>query len=189
MKKKWSNKWSASVQPRKQRKFRHNAPLHARQKFVSAHLSEGLRKKFGKRSIPIRKNDEVVVKRGSFKGTRGSISRVDLRKAKVYMEEIKTKKVDGSEVHKPIEPSNLVITKINLDDKRRQAIVERVGKTGKGEMPKEESKKEEPTKKTEKEETSKEPKDKPKPPKKSVKKEKKPAKKAVKKKPKKEGRG
>jgi large subunit ribosomal protein L24 len=184
MKKKWSNKWSASVQPRKQRKFRHNAPLHVRQKLVSAHLSQDLRKKFGKRSIPIRKNDDIVVKRGSFKGTRGSVSRVDLMKGKVYLEEIKVKKVDGSEVHRPLEPSNLVITKINLDDKRRQAIMERADKSGKGERkeekPKEEPKKEEPRKE------KKRSKAKPKPQKKKPVKKAKPP---VKKKPKKGGKG
>jgi large subunit ribosomal protein L24 len=174
MRKKWSNRWSGSVQPRKQRKFRHNAPLHVRQRFVSAHLSEDLRKRFGKRSIPIRKNDEIIVRRGTFKGTRGSVSRVDLRSGKVYLEEIKVKKVDGSEVHRPLEPSNLVIIKINLDDKRRQLIVERAEK--KKEKPKEEPKKEEP-----KAEPKEEKKEEKKPEKKKAKpkpKKKKPAKKA-----------
>ncbi len=125
MKREWSNKWIASTQPRKQRKFRHNAPLHVRQKFVSAHLSEILRRRFGRRSLPLRKGDEVKVMRGEDKGFTGKVERVDLKNSKVYIEGLTVKKVDGSEVMKPIEPSNLLIVEPKMDDKRRQAIVER----------------------------------------------------------------
>lgn len=123
--KEWSNKWVSSRQPRKQRKYRHNAPLHVRQKFVSAHLSEVLRGRFGKRSLPLRKGDEVKVMRGSDKGFKGKIERIDLKEGKVYIEGLNVKKVDGSEVLKPKDPSNLLITESKMEDKRRQMIVER----------------------------------------------------------------
>lgn len=126
MKQKFSRKWKSSKQPRKQRKYRHNAPLHIRHKFLSAHLSKELREKFNKRSVPVRKGDEVKVMRGEFKGFKGVIERVDLKKCRAYIEGIKVKKVDGSEVLKPIQPSNLLLTKLNLDDKFRQKIFERV---------------------------------------------------------------
>ena len=128
MRKEWSNKWVASKQPRKQRKFRHNAPLHVRQKFVSAHLSEILRRRFGRRSLPLSKGDEVKVMRGKDRGFKGKIERVDLKNSKVYIEGLTVKKVDGSEVMKPVEPSNLLIVEPKMDDKRRQAIVERARK-------------------------------------------------------------
>ena len=123
--KEWSNKWVSSRQPRKQRKYRYNAPLHVRQKFVSAHLSEVLRGRFGKRSLPLRKGDEVKVMRGSDKGFKGKIERIDLKEGKVYIEGLNVKKVDGSEVLKPKNPSNLLITESKMEDKRRQMIVER----------------------------------------------------------------
>lgn len=125
MKKSWSPRWTSSVQPRKQRKFRHNAPLHVRQKFVSANLSPELRKRFGKRSMQIRKGDEIKVMRGGLKGKIGTVERVDLSKSKIYVEDIKIKKVDGSEVSRVLQPSNLMLTKLKLDDKRRQAILDR----------------------------------------------------------------
>ncbi len=128
MKQEWSRKWVSSVQPRKQRKYRYNAPLHVRQGFVSANLSKALRERFGKRSMPLRKGDEVEVMRGSFSGQRGNIDRVDLSKAKIYVDEIKVKKSDGSEVMRALQPSNLRIVKLNLDDKKRQAILDRVSK-------------------------------------------------------------
>lgn len=131
--KEWSNMWVASKQPRKQRKFRHNAPLHVRHKFVSAHLSEVLRRRFGKRSLPLRKGDEVKVMRGRDRGFKGKVERIDLKKSKVYIEGLNVKKVDGSEVLKPVEPSNLLIVDPKMDDKRRQAVIERAreAKTGK----------------------------------------------------------
>jgi large subunit ribosomal protein L24 len=132
MKTKWSPSWLSSVQPRKQRKYRYNAPLHVRQGFVSSNLSPELRKRFSRRSMQIRKGDEVRVMRGGFRGKTGTVERVDLSKSRIYTEEFKVKKVDGSEVPRALEPSNLMITKLKLDDKRRQAILDRTGQAGKG---------------------------------------------------------
>lgn len=123
--KEWSNKWVSSKQPRKQRKFRHHAPLHVKQKFVSAHLSEVLRGRFGKRSLPLRKGDEVKVMRGKDKGFKGKVERINLKNSRVFIEGLNVKKVDGSEVLKAIEPSNLLIMEPKMEDKRRQATVER----------------------------------------------------------------
>lgn len=125
MKKEWSRSWNSSVQPRKQRKYRHNAPLHVRNDFVRATLSPDLRSRYSKRSMRIRKGDEIKVMRGTFKGKTGTVETVDLNKSRIFTEDIKIKKVDGSEISKGLEPSNLMITKLKLDDKRRQAILSR----------------------------------------------------------------
>ena len=125
MKSKWSSKWKASTQPRKQRKYRHNAPLHVRHKMVSARLSKELKSQLGKRSLPVRKGDDVKVVTGSRKRSTGTVSRVDLSSLKVFIDGVTTKKVDGSEVMVPIYPSNLVITKVNTDDKMRRKQLER----------------------------------------------------------------
>ncbi|MCK5023155.1 MAG: 50S ribosomal protein L24, partial [Candidatus Aenigmarchaeota archaeon] len=125
MKKEWSSNWISSKQPRKQRKYRHNAPLHVKQKFISAHLSEVLRKRFGKRSLSLRKGDEVKVMNGTDKGFKGKVERVNLKNTKIYIEGLNTKKVDGSEVMKAIDPSNLMIIEAKIEDKKRQMIIER----------------------------------------------------------------
>lgn len=125
MKQKWSNKWTGSKQSRKQRKYKENAPLHIRRKFMSANLSPPLRKRYKKRSLPVRKGDEVRVMTGSLKGKKGKVERVDLKKGKVYIESVKMKKPDGSEIHKPVRPSNLQITDPDLDDKMRLKKLER----------------------------------------------------------------
>jgi len=98
MRKKWSREWISSVQPRKQRKYRYNAPLHIRHKLVSAHLSKELRERYGKRSLPVRKGDEVKVMKGKFKGVVGTVSRVSLKKLKVYIDEVDVAQLDAYEL-------------------------------------------------------------------------------------------
>lgn len=125
MKKEWSANWKRSVQPRKQRKYLHNAPLHARRKLVSAHMSPELRKRYQRRSIPVRKGDEVKVMVGKFRGLKGVVERVNLKESKVYLDNVKVKKVDGSEVMRALRPSNLMITSLNTDDKMRMRAMEK----------------------------------------------------------------
>jgi len=138
MKKDFSNKWIKSKQPRKQRKYSYNAPLHIRGKFMSAHLSKELMKKYNRRSIKVRKGDKVTILRGQFKKKAGRIERVDLKKTKVYITGIEMIKKDGTKVFYPIHPSNLIVTELNLDDKKRVAIV---NKSKKADEKKQEEKK------------------------------------------------
>ena len=128
MRKKWSRYWIASKQPRKQRKYRYQAPLHARQRLVSSMLDKKLRKEFNKRSLPIRRGDEVIIMSGSFKGKTGKIARVDLKKLKIFIEGIKRKKVSGQEVDAAIDPSYVKITKLEMDDKKRRKFLARRNK-------------------------------------------------------------
>ena len=117
-----------SKRPNKQRKAIYQAPLHKKHKFLSAHLSKELRKQFNKRSLPVRKGDEVKVMRGKFKGVTGKISKVDLKKSKVYVDNVKRKKVSGEEIHVPIHASNLMIINPILEDPRRKKVIERAKK-------------------------------------------------------------
>ncbi len=125
MKKTFSKFWVSSKQPRKQRKYRYNAPSHKRHSMMSAHLQKSLRKELGRRSMVLKKGDEVEIKRGEFSGRRGAVSAVDMKRLKVYIEGIKRKKVSGQDVQVPIDPSNLVIVKVDLEDKKRKKIISR----------------------------------------------------------------
>ncbi len=130
MKAKFVNTWNRSKQPRKQRKYRANAPLHIKRKLLSAHLSKELRKKYNKRSLSLRKGDKVRVLVGDFKGKTGVIESIDLRKEKVLVRGIEVVKKDGTKVMRPINPSNLEIIELNLDDNKRKKILERKTKSG-----------------------------------------------------------
>ncbi len=114
-----------SRQPRKQRKALFNAPLHKRQKLVSAPLSPELRERYGVRSLPVRKGDEVLIMRGDWKGQKGKVARVDLKRMRIYIEGITVKNARGEPRYYPIHPSNVMIVNLNLDDKRRKEIIER----------------------------------------------------------------
>lgn len=115
----FSSSWVASIQPRKQRKYRYNAPLHIKAKFMHANLSKELRKKYGKRSIQVRKNDKVKVMRGSFKKHVGKVEKVNLNNEYVLVEKVEVMKKDGSKAMVKLHPSNLQIIEFETSDKRR----------------------------------------------------------------------
>jgi len=114
-----------SMMPRKQRKELYNAPLHKRRKWISSHLQEKLLLKYDKRSISVIKGDTVKVMRGSFRGHEDKVARVDVRKRYLEIEGITMSKADGNKIAKPIHPSNVMITKLNLTDKWRRKKLER----------------------------------------------------------------
>jgi len=119
MKKKFSTKWKSSKQPRKQRKYAAQAPLHKKRKLLSANLSKDLRKKYEKRNLPLKKGDVVKIMRGKFKNKSGKISSVNSKTLKIHVDGISVKKRDGSKVNVNLKPSNLQITELNLEDKKR----------------------------------------------------------------------
>src|SRR3989344_2812303 len=114
--KKFSVKWNSSKSKRKQRKYRFQSPFHIRHALISANLSKELRKKYGKRSFSLRKGDEVLIKQGEFKKKKGKITKINSYNLKVYIEGIQRSKKDGTKVDIPLEPSNLQITELNLED-------------------------------------------------------------------------
>jgi large subunit ribosomal protein L24 len=125
MKKEFSTKWKASKQPRKQRKYRAKAPLHLKRKLLGANLSKELRKKHQKRNIPVKKGDKVKIMRGKFKGKQGKINEIKLKTEKIFIEGIQIKKKDGSKVNVKINPSNLQIIELNLEDKKRLKTIKK----------------------------------------------------------------
>jgi large subunit ribosomal protein L24 len=121
----WSKHWNSSKKPRKQRKYIYHAPFHIRHKFLSAHLSKELRERYKKRSLTVRKGDEVQIMKGKFKKKTGKVNRVDMKGIKVFIDGVTRKKVDGSEIPVPIHPSKLKIINLNLGDKKRLEVLTR----------------------------------------------------------------
>ncbi len=119
MKQQFSKSWKRSKQPRKQRKYLYNAPLHMKRSLMAACLSDDLRKKVGKRSIPLKKKDVVKIMRGSFKGKTGKINAVSTKKLAAYIDGIEASRRDGTKVFVPIKSSNLMIIELSSEDSRR----------------------------------------------------------------------
>ncbi|MBI4439105.1 50S ribosomal protein L24 [Candidatus Woesearchaeota archaeon] len=117
--KEFSSSWKSSGKPGKQRKYVANAPLHVRRGFFAAHLSKQLREKYRRRSVQLRKGDTVRVMRGRFRGKAGKVEVVDLKRFEVYISGIDVKKRDGTSASSPVHPSNLQVTELNTEDKRR----------------------------------------------------------------------
>jgi ribosomal protein uL24 len=82
---------------------------------MSATLSKELRAKYNVRSIPIRKDDEVQVVRGTYKGRDGKVTQVYRKKFIIHIERISREKNNGATVQLGIHPSKVVINKLHLD--------------------------------------------------------------------------
>ena len=63
--------------------------------------------------------------RGQFKNKTGKIEEVSVKKTLVYVSGIEIAKRDGTKARYPINPSNLSITNVNMDDKMRNKIIAR----------------------------------------------------------------
>ncbi|KNH05887.1 60S ribosomal protein L26 [Perkinsela sp. CCAP 1560/4] len=89
---------------------------------MSAPLSKDLREKHGIRSIPVRRDDEVIVKRGKSKGREGKVTQVYRLKWVVHVDKINREKANGQPVPIGINASNLEVTKLKMTKDRRRLI-------------------------------------------------------------------
>jgi len=115
--------------PRKQRLRLYTAPLHTRHKHLAAPLSLELRKKHSFRSLPVRKGDKVKIVQGDFIGLEGDIIEVDTKHYRINVSGASVAKADGTQIPRPISPSNVMIVKLT-PDKEREKIFERRSKVG-----------------------------------------------------------
>jgi len=90
---------------------------------MSATLSKDLRKKHGVRSIPIRKDDEIVVLRGTNKGHKGKVIQVSRQKWSIHVDKLTKNKANGAPYQVPIHPSKVAVIKIKEHKDRMSRIV------------------------------------------------------------------
>jgi len=78
--------------------------------------------------MPIRKDDEVQVVRGHYKGQQvGKVVQCYRSKFRIYIERIQREKANGATVNVGIHPSKVTIVKLKMD-KDRKAILDRRAK-------------------------------------------------------------
>ncbi len=118
---------TTSHKARKQRRSKADAPLHRRRRMVSAHLDSALMREYNVRSVPVRKGDTVKVVRGAqdIKGSENKVASIDLKNYKIIVENITIPKADGTQTERPVDPSDVVITKLDLSDSWRKRKLER----------------------------------------------------------------
>ncbi|TET91259.1 MAG: 50S ribosomal protein L24 [Methanomassiliicoccales archaeon] len=105
--------------PGKQRKRQWEAPLHQKRKMMRAHLAPKYLEAGKRRSFTIRKGDLVRIMRGEFKDEEGKVEKVDLAKMVITIEKITQAKADESQAARQIHPSNVMIIKPDMSDRRR----------------------------------------------------------------------
>ena len=70
--------------------------------------------------MPIRKDDEVMIVRGSSKGREGKVVSVYRLKYVIHIERVSREKSNGQSVPVGIAPSKVVITKLKTDKDRER---------------------------------------------------------------------
>ena len=102
----------------------YRATMQTRSKQIGSALSKDLRKKYGKRSVRVVEGDNVTILRGEFKGVDGKVAKVSTEKSSVAIEGVKKEKTKGEKFDVYIHASNLVVTSLNTEDKRRVSKLE-----------------------------------------------------------------
>merc|ERR550514_1233386 len=97
---------------------------------MSAPLSKDLRSKYNVRSLPVRRDDEVMIVRGHYKDREGKVTTVYRKKWVIHIERVTRDKANGQTVQIGVHPSKVMITKIKLDKDRKQ-LLERKNRSSK----------------------------------------------------------
>ncbi len=119
MKSKFSKMWNSSKQPRKQIKFRANAPNHIKRRLMGAMLDKSLREKHEIKKISVRKGDEVKIMRGKFRGKLGKVGMVDVKNLRIQIEGVQRAKKAGEKLETWFHPSIVRIISFEGSDRKR----------------------------------------------------------------------
>lgn len=92
---------------------------------ISSTLSDSLREQYQRRSFRVIKGDNVRVLRGEYSGIEGKVEKINTTRGSLSIEGIQREKVKGGNVKVQIHASNVTITGLNFDDKRRQKSLEK----------------------------------------------------------------
>jgi large subunit ribosomal protein L26e len=107
---------------RKARKAVFSAGSEQRRVLMSARLDKELVEQHGIRSIPVRKGDEVKIVRGKQATRDGKVVGVFRRRFVIYVDRVTRTKANQQEAPIPIAPSNVVITKLEMNPSRERII-------------------------------------------------------------------
>jgi len=80
--------------------------------------------------MSIRKDDEVTVVRGTFKGREGKVIAAYRKKMVIHVERITKEKANGATTQVGIKCSNVILTKIKMDKDRKATLDRKNRATG-----------------------------------------------------------
>ncbi|XP_043849316.1 60S ribosomal protein L26-like 1 [Dromiciops gliroides] len=106
----------------KNHKRHFNALSHIQRKIISPLLKE-LRQRYNVCSMPIRKDEEVQVVQGHYKGQQiVKVVQVYKKNYMIYTERVQWEKTNSTTVHVGIHPSKVVITRLKLDKDQKKIL-------------------------------------------------------------------
>ena len=111
-----------SSQARKTRKQFFNATKVQKHINPSAPLSNDLQKEQGIKRLPVRRDDEVKLVRGKYENRAGRITAVNLRAMTINIDGLNVENRPNGAVPIPVHPSNVVITKLKIDNYRKKLL-------------------------------------------------------------------
>ena len=109
--------------PRRQRLAQYEASTVERHRRMAIPLSRDLRRRYGRRRIPVRKGDTVRILSGSFVGREERVAKIDLRSYSVTLDNVTGKTADAKMKPLPVRTSHLLLTKLNLSDPWRRRVL------------------------------------------------------------------
>ena len=101
-------------------------PKHMTERMLRSPLSRPLREKYGRRNVRVIAGDTIKVMRGEYSGIEGKVEKVNMKRGSLAIEGIQREKVRGGNVKVEINSTNVVVTDLDLDDKLRQALIQRI---------------------------------------------------------------
>ena len=106
--------------PRRQRRAVFTATTAERRRRMTVLLSRELRRRFGRRNVPVRKGDTVRVLSGSYAGREERVARISRRDYSVTLDNVTLKTAEEKLKPLALRPAHLVITRLNLADPWRR---------------------------------------------------------------------
>ena len=101
-------------------------PKHLTERRLRSPLSHALWEKYGRRNVRVIAGDTIKVIRGEYSGIEGKVEKVNMKRGSLAIEGIQREKVRGGNVKVEINSTNVIVTDLDLDDKYRQALIQRI---------------------------------------------------------------
>ena len=108
----------------KQRKRAFSGHLHVKKRIMRAHVADDLMEKYDIWTVRVHKGDTVKIMRGGYAGHTAKVTDVDIKNRVIYVEKVTSIKADGKETPRPVHPSNVLVTKLDLTDPYRKRKLE-----------------------------------------------------------------
>ena len=114
----------------KQRKNLFSGDLHIKKRVCRAHVADDLMEKYNIWTVRVHKGDTVKIMRGGYAGHTAKVTDVDTKNRVIYIEKVTSVKADGKETPRPVHPSNVLVTKLDLTDPYRKRKLEGMSEQG-----------------------------------------------------------